>query len=147
METAEAPPVAGEARLFRGSGTIGGHEMSGNRHAATVGEAVTEKMQLLLWHCQSCTFASAGSFQPPIFFFFVLPKKKKMRRWAVEKKKDARWVLVDGLVRHTKCGIRRTAGASRLDFLLFPLPLTQMMINLLESYLPSDGQRPRVDRL
>ncbi|MBR2928199.1 MAG: hypothetical protein IKC24_03470, partial [Oscillospiraceae bacterium] len=39
METAEAPPVADEARLFRGSGTIGGHEMSGNRHAATVDKA------------------------------------------------------------------------------------------------------------
>jgi len=25
-ETAEAPPVADEARLFRGSGTIGGHD-------------------------------------------------------------------------------------------------------------------------
>ena len=47
-ETAEAPPVADEARLFRGSGTIGGHEMSGNRRAATVGEVVTEEMQLIL---------------------------------------------------------------------------------------------------
>ena len=35
-ETAEAPPVADEARLFRGSGTIGGHEVHGNRYAATV---------------------------------------------------------------------------------------------------------------
>ncbi|MBR2928301.1 MAG: hypothetical protein IKC24_04000 [Oscillospiraceae bacterium] len=38
VETTEAPPVADEARLFRGSGTIGGHEMSGNRYAATVFE-------------------------------------------------------------------------------------------------------------
>ncbi|MBR2929041.1 MAG: hypothetical protein IKC24_07790 [Oscillospiraceae bacterium] len=36
VETTEAPPVAVEARLFRGCGTIGGHKMSGNRHAATV---------------------------------------------------------------------------------------------------------------
>ncbi|MBR2483433.1 MAG: hypothetical protein IKB53_01675 [Oscillospiraceae bacterium] len=28
--------MAVEARLFRGCGTIGGHEMSGNRYAATV---------------------------------------------------------------------------------------------------------------
>ena len=38
--TAEAPPVADEARLFRGSGTIGGHEVRGNRYAATVAEKV-----------------------------------------------------------------------------------------------------------
>ncbi len=35
-ETAEAPPVADKARLFRGSGTIGGGEAPGNRYAATV---------------------------------------------------------------------------------------------------------------
>ena len=36
VETAEAPPAADKARLFRGSGTIGEYEVSGNRHAATV---------------------------------------------------------------------------------------------------------------
>ena len=36
VETTEAPPVADKARLFRGSGTIGGHEGLGNRFAATV---------------------------------------------------------------------------------------------------------------
>jgi len=35
-ETAEAPPVAGKARLFRGSGAIGGPDGAGNRSAATV---------------------------------------------------------------------------------------------------------------
>jgi len=35
-ETGEAPPVADKASLFRGSGTIGGHEVAGNRNAATV---------------------------------------------------------------------------------------------------------------
>jgi len=39
-ETAEAPPVADEARLLRGSGTIGGCEAPGNRYAATVGDAL-----------------------------------------------------------------------------------------------------------
>jgi len=37
-ETAEAPPVAEKARRFRGSGTIGGHKVAGNRIAATVGK-------------------------------------------------------------------------------------------------------------
>ena len=36
VETAEAPPAADEARLFRGSGTIGGADSAGNRIAATV---------------------------------------------------------------------------------------------------------------
>ena len=35
-ETAEAPPVADKARLFRGSGTIGGRKASGNCFATTV---------------------------------------------------------------------------------------------------------------
>ena len=35
-ETGEAPPVADEASLFRGSGAIGGPEGAGNRNAATV---------------------------------------------------------------------------------------------------------------
>ena len=35
----EAPPVAEKASLFRGSGAIGGHEMPGNRNAATVSKA------------------------------------------------------------------------------------------------------------
>ena len=36
VETAEAPPAADGARLFRGSGTIGGADSAGNRIAATV---------------------------------------------------------------------------------------------------------------
>ena len=40
-ETGDAPPVADAASLFRGSGTIGGHEVAGNRFAATVIEAET----------------------------------------------------------------------------------------------------------
>ena len=36
MDIAEAPPVADEARLCRGSGAIGGHKVPGNRIAATV---------------------------------------------------------------------------------------------------------------
>ena len=35
-ETGEAPPVADEASLFRGSGAIGGPKGAGNRNAATV---------------------------------------------------------------------------------------------------------------
>ena len=35
-ETAEAPPVAEKARLFRGSGAIGGPNRAGNRNAAAV---------------------------------------------------------------------------------------------------------------
>jgi hypothetical protein len=35
-ETGEALPAAEQASLFRGSGTIGGHEVDGNRNAATV---------------------------------------------------------------------------------------------------------------
>ena len=40
-ETGNAPPVADAASLFRGSGTIGGHEVAGNRFAATVIETET----------------------------------------------------------------------------------------------------------
>ena len=36
-ETAEAPPAADEARLFRGCGAIVRPEGTGNRKAATVG--------------------------------------------------------------------------------------------------------------
>ncbi|MBR2081082.1 MAG: hypothetical protein IJ980_05565 [Oscillospiraceae bacterium] len=49
METTEAPPVADKARLFRGSGTIGGHEVSANRHAATV----FKEKEIVLAACQS----------------------------------------------------------------------------------------------
>ena len=35
-ESGEAPPVAEQASRFRGCGAIGGHEMPGNRNAATV---------------------------------------------------------------------------------------------------------------
>ena len=65
----------------------------------------------------------------------------------MQKKKKAFRVLAEGLVRYTIYGIRRTADASRLDVLLFSLSLVQMVINLLEGYLPSDGQSPKVDRL
>ena len=40
-ETDEAPPVADEASLFRGSGAIGGPKGAGNRNAATVFEVET----------------------------------------------------------------------------------------------------------
>ena len=36
VETSEALPVAEKASLFRGCGAIGGHEVPGNRNAATV---------------------------------------------------------------------------------------------------------------
>ena len=41
-ETAEAPPVADEARLFRGSGAISGPSRAGNRNAATVDKGGTQ---------------------------------------------------------------------------------------------------------
>ena len=37
-ETGEAPPAAGKASLFRGSGTVGRRKTAGNRIAATVGK-------------------------------------------------------------------------------------------------------------
>ena len=43
-ELPEALPVAEQARAIRGSGAIGGHEVAGNRNAATVEPLLPEAL-------------------------------------------------------------------------------------------------------
>ena len=62
MDIAEAPPVADEARLCRGSGAIGGHKVPGNRIAATVKHFLEPKRRQ--WRMKRCRRQNKqGAFQ------------------------------------------------------------------------------------
>ena len=68
----EAPPVAEQASLFRGSGAIGGHEMPGNRNAATVSKSGPGTLS----NCTKYPSVPPGGhalqaweYAPPILFF------------------------------------------------------------------------------
>ena len=84
----EAPPVAEKASLFRGSGAIGGHEMPGNRNAATVSKSGPGTLS----NCTKYPSVPPGGhalqaweYAPPILFF----QKENAPRPVEEKKRDA----------------------------------------------------------
>jgi len=60
-EIAEAPPAADKARRFRGSGTIGSHEVAGNRIAATVGKGSLFKRESTPQASRHCPMAQKNA--------------------------------------------------------------------------------------